>query len=594
MNLEKYKPQMSQQYPNAAFVEETLDNLKNNRAKLRIPVKKIGKAVGAASLLTAAAFAVLVGVGAMRGSLSEVSITEQNPEEEQANLAEREALYMTPLSNPNHNVRISTENGPIAMNENTTAEEIIACGGVIDSEYGFVGYERICNFFRAYRNGEAAELVIAELPTAYRPDRRAYQYIGLNEDGTVNGKYYHHKGELLSTYPFERAGATTSYGITFGYCAATSSGEYNKQTGIQPESRSTVAGMAIDLSSYGRGGESFRPPARNFIPVCTISDLLKVSERDDDTIREEYFYVLSNLGEKEGVNILWNGQYSTPAQLELFLTRIESGSVSYCSTTITDLTKTDEYEECFYALEYLDGVYRIFTMKNGFEGEFHTALFDGYTVEDGMLVFNNGSVEYRFPSVEGTGDELFEDVSPWEKLYIGDSAEVGVYGDNLVGGSNWMIRDADADPYVWRAASYGNNGGFTLFEGETRFEFLLGDPYCYAKFAVDPRNCVKIKEEYSEGELLAVEILDQYENPSVWGDYSVIDITAAPPEKTGEIEVSETSVWVLSNECDIREMPDGKSYLMITEEQWRGMVIKAHTLDAKNQRLSLLVHYFNK
>lgn len=591
MNLEKYRPQMSQQYPNTAFVEETLDNLKNNRAKLRIPVKKIGKAVGAASLLTAAAFAVLVGVGVMRGSLSEVSITEQNPEEEQANLADREALYTTPLSNPNHNVRISTENGKIALNENTTEEEIIACGGVIDSRLGFVGYERICNFFRAYRNGEAAELVIAELPTAYQPDKRGYQYIGLNEDGTVNGKYYRHDGEYLSTYPFERAGTTTSYGIKFGYCAATSSGEYNKRTGIQPESCSTVAGMALDLSSFGRGGDSSSHPfTRNFIPICTITDLLDVSDRDGDTIREEYFYVLSNLGEKEGVNILWNGQYSTPEQLELFLTRIETGSASYCSTTITDLTKTDEYEECFYALEYLDGTYRIFTMKNGFEGEFHTELFDGYTVEEGMLVFNNGSVEYRFPYVEGALDELYEDVSPEAKHFIGDAAEVGTYYGSLVGGSNWVIRDAGTDSYVWRAASYSNNGGFMLFEGERRFELLLGDPYYFARFVVDPRNCVKIREEYSEGEQLAVEILDQYETASG----TVIDITAAPPEKTGEIEVSETTVWVLSNECDIREMPDGKSYLMITEEQWRGMVIKAHTLDAGNQRLSLLVHYYNK
>ena len=159
MNLEEYKSQMAQQVPNTAFVEETLQNLKNNRSKLRVPVKRIGKAVGGISLLTAAAFAILVGAGAFRSTMSVISMTEQDPEEESAVLADREALYMTPLSNPDHTVRIETENGKVAMNEDTTAEEIVACGGVIDSKFGFVGYERVCNFFRAYRNGEAAELV---------------------------------------------------------------------------------------------------------------------------------------------------------------------------------------------------------------------------------------------------------------------------------------------------------------------------------------------------------------------------------------------------------------------------------------------------
>lgn len=587
MNLEKYKPQMSQQYPNTAFVEETFDNLKNNRAKLRIPVKKIGKAVGAASLLTAAAFAVLAGVGAMRGSLSEVSITVQNPEEEQANLAEREALYTTPLSNPNHNVRISTENGQIAMNENTTEEEIIACGGVLDSQIGFVGYERICNFLRAYRNGETAELVIADLPTAYFPDKRGYQYIGLNEDGTVKGKYYRHEGEHLSTYPFDRAYQTTSHGVQFGYFAASTAIE---RVGDREDYRSTVGGMAIDLSSYGRGGDYYPPPTRNFILICTISDLLKVSNRDGDTIREEYFGVLSNLGEKEGVNILWNGQYSTPAQLELFLTRIESGSASYCSTTITDLTKTDEYEECFYALEYLDGTYRIFTMKNGFEGEFNTAFFDGYTVEEGMLVFNNGSVEYRFPSVEGTGDELFLQVSPTEKRYIGDSAGVYRSSYGLANGNSWVVRCSVGS---WSDSIYDSDdkGGFTLCgtgSASLCFEPLCVDPNDVARFAADPRNLMKISEEYSEGDLLAAEIFGK---PTEFIS-DRIDLSLALPEKTGKIEVfGNTDLWLVASTCDIREMPDGKSYLMITEAQWQAMAsVRATTLDAKNQRLKFFAY----
>lgn len=602
MNLEEYKSQAAQRYPNTAFVEETLQNLKNNRAKLRIPVKKVGKAVGEISLLTAAAFAVLVGVGTIRGTLSEVSITEQNPEEEQAILADREALYMTPLSNPDHTVRINTENGKVTMNENTTVEEMFACGAVIDDDSGFVGYEQICNFLRAYRNGEAAELVIAEVPTEYRPDRRGYQYIGLNADGTVNGMYYEHTGELLTTYPFERSGRVQNGGIQFGYCAATSTTE---DKGKRVASRSTVAGMALDLSSYGRGG-SFNIQARNFIPICTISDLLQVSERDGDTVRENYFYVLSHLGEKEGVNILWNGQYSTPAQLELFLKRAEADSVSYCSTTITDLTKTDEYEECFYALEYLNGTYRIFTMKNGFEGEFHTELFDGYTVEDGMLIFRNGSAEYRFPYVKGALDDLFESVSPEEKRFIGNDAEVFRSYYSLMNGKNWRLWWDESSR--WHAEVYSNQGGFVVYPVDnmifvdiatddaeplkTRFEPLCADPNDVAEFVDDPRNLMKISEEYSEGDLLAAEI-DVL--PAGYGFNNFgnryADLTLALPENTGKIKVAEnTALWIPSELCDIREMPDGKNYLMISEQKWKETTCYGTTLDAKNQRFRFNVN----
>lgn len=604
MNLEEYKAQMAQRYPSTAFVEETLDNLKNRRAKLRVPVKSIGKAVGGAALLTAAAFAILVGAGTVRGLFSEpiTSVTEQDVEDENAILADREALYMTPLSNPNYTVRIDTGNGKVAMNENTTVEEMFACGAVIDGDSGFVGYEQICSFFRAYRNGEKAELVIAEIPKEYRPDRRAYQYIGLNEDGTVNGMYYEHTGALLTTYPFERSGRVQNGGIQFGYCAATSTNEVM--------SRSTVAGMALDLSSYGRGG-GYNIQARNFIPICTITDLLNVAERDGDTLREEYFYILSNLGEKEGVNILWNGEYSTPAQLELFLTRIEAGSVSYCSTTITDLTKTDEYEECFYALEYIDGTYRIFTMKNGFEGEFHTELFDGYTVEDGTLIFNNGSAEYRFPYVKGELDKLFVTVSPVEKRFIGNDAEVYRSYYSLMNGKNWILRWWD-EPCRWNAEVYSNRGGFGVYPVDnmifvdiatgddeplkTRFEPLAADPNDIVKFVNDPRNLMKISEEYSEGDLLAVEVAELpagYDFNNFGNRYA--DLTLALPENTGKIEVAgNTELWLPSEMCDIREMPDGKNYLMISEQKWQGVFLYGTTLDAENQRFRFNANCYEK
>lgn len=582
MNLEKYKAQMSERYPNTAFIEETLANLKNNRSKSRIPVKKLGKAVGGAALLTAAAFSVLVGMAAVRTALSGVSVTERLPEEEAAILADREALFMTPLSNPDHAVRISGENGQVAMNENTTAEEMLACGAVIDSSSGFVGYEQICGFLRAYRNGERAELVIAQPPTSFFPERCGYQYIGLNEDGTVNGMYYLHEGERLSTFPFSRSvGQIRNGGIQFGYCAASSS------TDTPEGSRSAVAGMAIDLTSHGRGGDI--TSARNFIPICTISDLLRVSSLDGETIRENYFNVLSNLGEKEGVNILWNGQYSTPAQLALFLCNAKSGEYSYCSTTITDLTKTEEYEECFYALEYLNGTYRIFTMKNGFEGEFGTELFGGYTVENDTLIFRNDSVEYRFPYVQGTPNMLFRTAGSEGARYL-DTNSANCCGTSYSVNFGWSF---PIDGTM--QSSFGKFDGFMIYGGnhlphsdnestDARFRPLAADPNDFAKRTADPRELMKISEEYSQNGLYAAEI--NVGDDSEDGRYVALMI---PEKKIGKIEiVGNTRLWDNYQEhYELREMPDGKKYLIFTEEYWRGLKIIVNVMDAAKQQIQI-------
>ena len=166
------------------------------------------------------------------------------------------------------------------------------------------------------------------------------------------------------------------------------------------------------------------------------------------------------------------------------------------------------------------------------------------------------------------------------------------YGD-ITSGDFWNVSFPGG--YSWEAPSYKNQGGFTLYPGtKFRFERLCADPYDIARLAADPRNVMKISEEYSEGELLAVEILNQKVIPAVWEDaFDIIDLTVATPEKAGEIEISgNTGLWFESGTCEIREMPDGKSYLMITEEQWRSMSTKASTVDAEKLRLEFFARNY--
>lgn len=612
MNLERYKEQMSERFPSGRFTEETLFNLKNGKSKSRVPLKAVAKGTGTAALLTAAAFTIVTGASFLRGFFSGAEdpaktfdiLLEEDPrletEASEENRINENELYMTPLANPDHAVRVNTENGKVALNEDTTLEEMLACGAVLSQGYGPVGYEQLCGLFRAYRNGESAETVFTNVPIGLTNGndngQRYYRYVGLNEDGTVNGKeyFYRDRESYLQTAPFGRGSNAGEYkGLWIG----------NLMTQLDyPEANVHIeidAGMALHF-----GSENV------YYTICTISDLLRVTGYDEETLRERYYAFLSQASEFAGVNILYQGRLSAPKQLYYFLSQTKKEDVYCCSTTITDITKTDEYEECFYALEYIDGRFRIFTMKNGFEGEFDTQEFDGFTLEDGDLVFRNEAAEYRFPY---DGNEMIgenAEIGYWQlrentggnyicsyyEQYEKNTVSIAVANNSVaivvgkdtvpiaVGTHAGVRTTVQGKPYVtmmlrdaYVAYSYPSN---TTHSKNYLYHPLLADRNYLAEWLSDPSNYFKILDEYSDGNMIAVEISNTQEYDQtifystvadgtadvVWGKQPYLEFTAAPPTPSGKYRLLSGIKFSLpADECDIRETSDGKTYLLVPE-----------------------------
>lgn len=594
MNLDKYKEQMSERFPSGSFTEETLFNLKNGRSKSRVPLKAAVKATGAAALLTAAAFTIVAGASFLRGVFGASDDPAQTFNIFVEDVPEQEERSMTPLANPDHAVRINTENGRlVALDENTTPEEMLACGAVLDQNHGLVGYEQICRLLRAFRHGEAAELVVAKISnTMLLEDKddgsRTYDYVGLNADGTVNGKtyYYRNRESYLETQPFGRYGYGSIYDrhVKLGNCMASAY--------CQTDDKRLLihAGMALHLGSVGE-----------YLPICTISDLLRVTGYDGETLRERYYTVLSHASGLAGTNILYQGKLSAPKQLYYFISQTKDEDVYCCSTTITDVTKTDEYEECFYALEYVGGRFRIFTMKNGFEGEFDTQEFDGFTLENDFLVFRNETTEYRFPySYEETIGENAQigyrdlrdatsevaQMSPYNIWEIaGNTAYFGYLGTNVdtsaVNSHGSKTKDEEEQAYLTLTDPYSpyNDTPHIGSEAERAdralFHPIEMDQNYLLEWLSDPKNYLNILDEYSDESTIAVEIKDVQEKDQIIWSYAIEDgftegtrpyaaFTAEPPTPSGKYRLlSGASFYFPADQCDIREMPDGKTCIML-------------------------------
>lgn len=593
MNLEKYKEQMSERFPSGKFTEETLFNLKNGRSKIRVPMEAIAKGTGAAALLTAAAFTIVAGASFFRGVFGTTDDPAQTFNVFVEDVPEQEEPSVTPLANPDHAVRINTENGQVAMDENTTPEEMLACGAVLDQAHGLVGYEQICRLLRAFRHGESAELVVAKISNTMLLEgkdegQRTYYYVGLNADGTVNGKTYFYKNResYLETYPFERNGngALSNRYVKLGNCTAC------VYCPTDDERLMIHAGMALRLGACGA-----------YLPICTISDLLRVTGYDGETLRERYYTILSHASGLAGVNILYQGKLSAPKQLYYFISQTKDEDVYCCSTTITDLTKTDEYEECFYALEYVGGRFRIFTMKNGFEGEFDTQEFDGFTLENDFLVFRNETTEYRFPySYEETigenariGYQELRDttneasqMTPYNIWEISGSTAISSYigissNQSAVNLHGSKTKDEEEEAYLIITDPYIPYGNTLYIRSETdRAEKALFQPIgidqnYFLEWISHPENYLNILDEYSDESTIAVEIKDVEETDQtiwsytieggyVWGTRPYAAFTAEPPTPSGKYRLlSGASFYLPADQCDIREMPDGKTCIML-------------------------------
>lgn len=393
MNPEKYKSEMSRQYPDRAFVEMTLAQAKKNAVSQKKNHRFL-KAVGGVGLSAAVLAGTFFGAGAVRSlfkdiNTEEAEITEEIKEEkpviteEQAQEDRIEAtddiLAVTPLSNPKYTVKANTPDGKVSLDEHTTVAEMLACGVTVETDNGILGIQYLCEAFKKYKNLSSFEFIRADARTLMGANTYHYYNYDL---ATINDEYYNYVNpERLCDYWFydHRYGQSiTKYG--FG-------AEFAHMNGSEDGSL-----VAIVL---GRGGGY-----GNYTPVgiATSYDTYGVTGMDKELRKAMYYEDVTkraDTGFPPYLNIIYNGNCEGKYRMNLFLERIENGA-EYAGIQFTDITTTDEYDERLYSIEYCQGVYSIFTMTDGLDGKFDTQYFDGYTIADNTVVFDNGSVKYTF------------------------------------------------------------------------------------------------------------------------------------------------------------------------------------------------------
>ncbi|MCM1419558.1 MAG: hypothetical protein NC202_12370, partial [Roseburia sp.] len=538
-----------------------------------------------------AAVAIFAGAGFFRS----VFRADGEPDETFSVLVDESALpelsELTPLANPDHALRVESERGTIVLDEKATVDDLLDAGAVISENYGIVGYRQICELFRALRAGEEYELILAKAPlNDLSSDKTGYQSVKLNTDGTIDGKSYLYQTDFLQTFTFRRATTSYSNGFALGYAQA---------SGVCRAADAALSiplGMALDPSE---NISSFLNSV-GFIAIPSMTDYLDATGFSDEKAVKIYLTVLDHLPDLPGINVLYGDEYTSPDQLPLFLALAEDEDVRYCSTAILSIEpytkivgdgETPRYGETFYALEYLDGRYRVFTMKDGFEGEFDEQLFDGYTIEDDTLIFENERVTYRFPY------EKTRFVDP--KFSYNDYRNALSDVTNTLYSRSSLVLKTDGDYTLPIGGSHGGEDDFSLgiceydyvglsFAEKPSFQKFLLDPFYWRVRNLDMTSIFRINKEYSDGERKAIAVdtvtettyisyilgNDQYGYQIVYQDPKpAFEIVAAAPEASdAKYRLYEgVSLTLYQEDCDLREMPDGRTYLFLSKEEWENL-----------------------
>lgn len=532
MNPEKYKNEMSRQYPDRAIVEITLAQAKKKVA----PEKKnhrFLKAVGGVGLSAAVLAGTFFGAGAVSGMFKEINteeadITEEIKEvspvisEEETEIdrivATDDILAVTPLSNPKYTVKANTPDGKVSLDEHTTPAEMLACGVTVETDNGILGIQYLCEAFRNYKNIQGFEFIRADARTLMGAN--TYHYY--NYDPTAPKDKYHnwYDPQARCVYWFydHRYGQSITKhnaGIDFANMRGTQNGGLVAIIIEKATSMTTDIGILTSYDTYGVTGMD--------------KELRKALYYEDVTKR-------ADTGFPPFLNIIYNGQCEGKYRMNLFLERIENGA-EYAGIQFTDITTTDEYDERLYSIEYCQGVYSIFTMTDGLDGKFDTQYFDGYTVADNMVVFDNGNVKYTFM--------LSEDVKADTEKY-GDILMDNFYVGYAVGVTN----DLPTNLTLHYDASYVNS----LYE-ENVLDMIVIDE----ENSTEGYNAVKVKgyNSYGMGENRVtnykLEIKSAFLGTNNKGDRYYL----------GDVECwSETDA--LHNSFVER---DGEMFLMLTDEQ---------------------------
>ncbi len=529
MNLERYKTEMSRYTPDRKFVENTLDAIKNKRPKSKIDKKQIFKTVGGLGLTAAMLCGALIGGGAVRSLFQSIEpieteqeyISEEPVTEEIAEtpdiIATDKGLMVTPLAGKSPNaVKATTPEGKVALDGESTIDEMLACGVPVVTKDGILGMEYFCKALHKYKNREFTPFIIANVVEGNK-----YDYYEMDNYGAIK-KYWQ--------YDHSRYFSVTKW----------NGGSYIGKALACYEEKNGEAGSSIALANSHYG-------------IVSITDTLAVSPYVKETRKQMFFDSVTDYGQHNSIKpvlgVKYNDKFPGAFRLNYFIAKIKDGA-EYAAVQFTDITTTDEYDECLYSIEYAKGVYSVFTMKDGLNGTFDTQYFDSYSVADNILTFDNGTVSYSF---EMSDIPLSDYDATEENLRVTDVFTA--YG------------------YYNFGDAFSEIGPLDIIYDSRWFEIET--------HKADLTKVLVINEEYSTEDKYACAVL-RYE---MQGGYSYAELWTTPlsigfsPNGT-EYRIGKAQVHGHNNAEFLKVMPDGRFYAMLSKEQIEEMKERSWVVDS--------------
>ena len=515
MNLERYKAEMSRGVPDRRFVEDTLSSLKE-KSKVTKRKNVALKAVGSVGLSAAVLVGAFFGAGAIRNLFTDIDpvdteIEDTSPVIEEATaidqiIATDNELSLTPLSNPKYTVKVNTDDGRVSMNEDTTVAEMLACGVPVITKNGTLGMEYFCKALKDCKDGKAFEFVVGDTMVE---NQNVYRYCDVNSNGYTKYLEYIHKNYL----------SVNNYSNEYEFAAISALGN------------ETVSGIILHKNYYSR--------LTQHLGIVTMHDLLRVTGYDKEKRKAMFYKNMTQVDDNYSpvLSLIYNGECLGSFRMNKFIENIESGA-EYCAVQYTDITTTTEYDERFYSIEYCDGVYSIFTMTDGLNGVLKTEYFDGYTVEDNKVIFDNGAERYSFDlSLTPDEDEAF-------------------YGEKL------SVRDDMTEGWFWsRSASH-----------EKPLTLDCDRAWLIDVFRNNITDWLEINEEYSSEGVYAVRLLS-YKDEGDYRDGILAVKDGLFAKSNSGIEYTLAHLWVVTDDGSWRAvlMPDGNYYAIFDDEDMQNI-----------------------
>lgn len=523
MDLKKYKSEMSRVYPDKRFVEETLTAVKNRQHKPKKHDFRVLKTVGGIGLSAAVLCGAFLGAGAVRSLFDGIEpdltdSTEQTVDilvDEKPELNDNDridatdtTLSATPLaSNPAYTVKVNTPDGKVALNEDTTIEEMLAVGALVVTDNGPLGMRNFCEAARKQKNGEAFEFILAH--TGYG---NIYTYYDVNAEGDIEKHWtYNHQ----KYFYIEKQGHVEE---RFDYFASSL-----QWTNELPS-----------LGLYGNTGVGF----------ATISNILDVTCFDKEERKQMYFDAAISDEFHPILGLVYNDESPAAFRLNYFAEKIEKG-VQYASVQFTDITTTNDHDEVYYSIEYVNGKYSIFTMTDGLDGKFDTQYFDSfeivpeydanYKLRRLSMMFDNGEVSYSFKMSTNTEADIMTYVGNNTRLYTSD----------------W---------FVGNNAGYSEKPEHSAFESEFDWEWIRA-----ATKHPNTEGLLVINQEYSTDTVIACEVEDYRFNTDAKNVYLRGTDQPIGTNAQGDIfRIDDILITSNSEEHLVKEMPDGKQYVFLS------------------------------